>query len=164
MIINVTGHFLTFQDRHGQTFRVGPCGMVINATPAETLAFCQRDPECAAYSDYEHARADCACVEYVKVTYSVTDDTLGMLTYIEQKLRILCPVGHLTSLHHRYCDVCNRVVEYPDPLDRPVIVGSMIAAQAFPGRVVSPVLTPETARSEERRVGKECRSRGAEEQ
>jgi hypothetical protein len=91
--INVTPHNITFFDHEtGSTFVVEPCGVVISATPQETIKKVVGD------------------ITFVQTDFVADEQNERCLAELEAK--------------------------YPDA----IIVGSIIAAQAFPGRVMA--MTP----------------------
>ena len=116
-IINVTPHPVTFQSWNGRVYEVEPCGVLINARPVETTV--RYLPTCGhggGTDDCPLEHGQCSsCIEaaeLVRTRFEADPASEEALTKLER--------------------------ENPGA----VIVGSIVAAQAFPGRVLAMIPVP----------------------
>jgi len=115
-IINVTPHVIRFQNAGNVVYEVEPCGVLVNARPIEEGAglrlFCGYQPSECQTEHYGHCENCGYAVELVRTRFVATPEE-------EEKLAVLEAEN-----------------------SGAIIVGSIIAAQAFPGRVLAMVPAP----------------------
>jgi len=116
-IINTTPHVVRFQNAAGEVYEVEPCGVLVNARPVEKTVRYQ--PTCGhggGTDDCPLEHGQCSscveAVELVRTRFEADPASEEALTKLER--------------------------ENPGA----IIVGSIIAAQAFPGRVFALVPVP----------------------
>jgi hypothetical protein len=111
-IVNTTPHPIRFQNKSGEIVEVPPCGLLVSAKPVEEVVRIVDVPPAIANTNYVDIMRGTTRITFVRTVFQPHPEGERALDLIE--------------------------AAYPDA----IVVGSIVAAQAYPGRVFGIVPVP----------------------